>query len=388
MKLKILSDENIFCVKEAFDHLGSIKLVPGRNMTENMLEDIDLLLVRSVTQVNENLLRNSSVKMVCSATIGTDHIDLNYLSDRGIAFSNAAGSNANSVAEYVMAAITELAIKYNFTFSDLTLGIVGVGNIGKIVEKYASKLGASVLLNDPPLERLTNDPKYLHLDDLMQADIVTLHVPLNRTGIDKTVHLFDKKRLRKMKQDSLLINTSRGSVVDNQALKDVLLSGQLKNAVLDVWENEPFIDKELLNSVVLGTPHIAGYSLDGKVNGTYQIYKAVCEKFNFRLDWDPYKSIPEPKNESIKISEKFEKLEYKLLEIVKKVYDIRRDDKNLREILNLNIQSSGYYFDQLRKEYPIRREFYNTKVILPFCKRLLLDPIQSLGFNVEFEKMK
>jgi len=385
MKLKILADENIFCVEEAFDHLGSIKLVLGREINVNMLKNIDLLLVRSVTQVDEDLLKDTSVKMVCSATIGTDHIDLNYLSQKGIAFSNAAGCNANSVAEYVVAALLELANKYNFIFSDLTLGIVGVGNIGKIVEKYARGLGISVLLNDPPLARLTNDSKYLQLDELMQADIITLHVPLNRTGIDKTVHLFDKQRLQGMKKGSFLINTSRGSVVDNHALKDVLLSGQLKNAVLDVWENEPFIDKKLLNLIEIGTPHIAGYSLDGKVNGTYQIYCAVCEDFNIKPLLEPSESLPKPENDFINVSKKIKNFDCELLEVVKKVYNIRKDDKNMRKVTSLDRQESGYYFDQLRKEYPMRREFFNMKVILPLNKNDLFESLLSLGFKVEFK---
>ena len=382
MKLKIIADENIPYVTEAFSHLGSVETLSGREIKKNHLKNADLLLVRSVTKVNSELINSTAIKMVCSATIGTDHIDLDFLARHGIYFSNAAGSNANSAAEYVMAALLELAVAYNWGLNRLKIGIVGVGNIGKIVNKMARGLGLQVFLNDPPLARETGDTKYRPLEELMQADIISLHVPLTYTGIDKTFHLFDEHRLKTMKEGSVLINCSRGPAVDNQALNKVLISGHLKSAVLDVWENEPDIDQKLLDLVEIGTPHIAGYSLDGKVNGTFQIYQSVCLRFGIKSVWKPELSLPEPGKKTVTPSKIPPGLERGLLSLVREIYPIRRDDQNLREIFKLYPTNLGSKFDQLRKEYPVRREFFNTKVVLPPEGKYLEKKLKILGFQV------
>lgn len=381
MKLKIVADENIPYVTDAFSHLGSVELLSGREIKTDHLKNADLLLVRSVTKVNSELIKSTPVKMVCSATIGTDHIDLDFLAQHGIHFSNAAGSNANSAAEYVLAALLELAVTYKWSLNRLKIGIVGVGNIGKIIEKIARGLGLEVLLNDPPLARETGDKKYLPLEKLMHADIITLHVPLTRTGIDKTFHLFDEHWLKKMTDGSVLINASRGPAVDNKALSKVLSSGQLKTAVLDVWENEPDIDQELLDLVEIGTPHIAGYSLDGKANGTFQIYQSVCLRFGIKSVWTPELSLPEPEKKIVALSQTVPNLEQGLLNIVSEIYPIRRDDLNLRETFKLYTTNLGSQFDKLRKEYPVRREFFNTKVELPPEGKYLEKKLKILGFK-------
>lgn len=381
MKLKIVADENIPYVTDAFSHLGSVELLSGREIKTDHLKNADLLLVRSVTKVNSELIKSTPVKMVCSATIGTDHIDLDFLAQHGIHFSNAAGSNANSAAEYVLAALLELAVTYKWSLNRLKIGIVGVGNIGKIIEKIARGLGLEVFLNDPPLARETGDKKYLPLEKLMHADIITLHVPLTHTGIDKTFHLFDEHWLKKMTDGSVLINASRGPAVDNKALSKVLSSGQLKTAVLDVWENEPDIDQELLDLVEIGTPHIAGYSLDGKANGTFQIYQSVCLRFGIKSVWTPELSLPEPEKKIVALSQTVPNLEQGLLNIVSEIYPIRRDDLNLRETFKLYTTNLGSQFDKLRKEYPVRREFFNTKVELPPEGKYLEKKLKILGFK-------
>jgi erythronate-4-phosphate dehydrogenase len=289
---KIIADENIPCAREAFSHLGEVRLLPGRAITRESLLDADLLLVRSITPVNAKLLQNTAVRFVGTATIGTDHVDTAYLERQNIAFASATGSNANSVAEYVVAALVHRAIKHGLSLASLTLGVVGVGHVGSRVEKMATALGMRVRLNDPPLARQTHDPQYLPLDALMEADVITLHTPLAREGEDATFHLFDATRLQAMKCGSMLINTSRGAVVDNAALKTALQSGHLAAAILDVWENEPDIDVELLRLVEIGTPHIAGYSLDGKLNGTHQIYLAACEFIGVAPQWRLESALP------------------------------------------------------------------------------------------------
>jgi erythronate-4-phosphate dehydrogenase len=379
----IVADENIPCVREAFSHLGDVRLLPGRAMSRELLADAELLLVRAVAKVDAKLLHDTAVRFVATATIGTDHVDTNYLTQQGIAFTSAAGSNANSVAEYVMAALLHHAVKHELALAKLTLGIVGVGHIGSRVAKMAAGLGMRVLLNDPPLARQTHDPKFLPLDALMEADVITLHTPLTHTGEDATVHLFDRARLQKMKPGSILFNTCRGEVVDNAALKEVLQSGHLRSAVLDVWEDEPEIDMELLQLVEIGTPHIAGYSLDGKLNGTNQIYRAACEFLGIAPQWQMEKALPVIAEPAIRLEEKFGTNERKLDTLIKRVYDIASDDRRLRAALNMPAAEGGRHFDELRKKYPVRREFHNYAVNCETEEKNLISQISALGFRVE-----
>jgi len=380
---KIVADENIPCVREAFSHLGEIALLPGRALNREALADADLLLVRAVTKVDAKLLHDTAVRLVATATIGTDHVDTNYLAQQNIAFTSAAGSNANSVAEYVMAALLHHANAHELSLAKLTLGIVGVGHIGSLVAKMAEGLGRRVLLNDPPLARATRDPKFLPLDALLDADIVTLHTPLTHTGEDATFHLFDKTRLKKMKHGSVLFNTCRGEVVDNAALKEVLQNGHIRAAVLDVWENEPEIDMELLQLIEIGTPHIAGYSLDGKLNGTKQIYRAACEFLGVAPQWRMETALPVITEPAIRLEENLETNEKKLVTLIKHVYDITADDRRLRASLNMPARERIRHFDDLRKKYPVRREFHNYVVKANLLETVLVDQIETLGFQLK-----
>lgn len=378
---KIVADENIPCVREAFSPLGEVRLLPGRAMSRAALADADLLLIRAVTKVDAKLLHDTAVRFVATATIGTDHVDTNYLAQQGIAFTSAAGSNANSVVEYVMAALLHHAVKHNLCLAKLTLGIVGVGHIGSRVAKMAAGLGMNVLLNDPPLARETHDPKFLPLDALMEADIITLHTPLTHIGEDATFHLFDGARLKQMKHGSVLINTCRGEVVDHAALKEVLQGGHLRSAVLDVWENEPEIDTALLQLVEIGTPHIAGYSLDGKLNGTNQIYHAACQFLGVAPQWQMEKALPVIPEPMIRLEENFGTNEKKLDTLIKRVYDIMADDHRLRVALTVPAAERARYFDELRKKYPVRREFHNYFVEIDQNRKSPLPFIQALGFQ-------
>jgi len=325
-------------------------------------------------------LRGTPIRFVGTATIGDDHVDLAYLQQQGIAFANAAGSNANSVAEYVMAAMIHHAAQRDLALQDLTIGIVGVGHIGSRVAKMAAGLGLRVLLNDPPLARQTGDPKFLPLDALMAADIVTLHTPLTTAGADATFHLFDASRLGKMKTGSLLINTCRGAVVDNAALKKILQQGRLA-AILDVWENEPEIDAALLQLIEIGTPHIAGYSLEGKLNGVAQIYHAACEFLGVTPQWRMQTALPPVDTPLIQVQPNFASSEKKLAALIKHAYDLTADDRRLREYLRQPVEDRGRYFDRLRRDYPIRREFYNYQVNAESGGASLLPQIKALGFQ-------
>ena len=373
--MRIVADPNIPLVQEAFGPLGEVRLVPGREITIRSVRDADALLVRSVTPVNAGLLDGSAVRFVATATIGVDHVDQEYLSGKGIGFASAQGSNANSVAEYVAAAMLETARRRKFRLRDKTLGVIGVGQVGSRVVRNAHALGMRVLQNDPPRARAEKRSEFVPLERLLaEADILTLHVPLARKGPDTTFHLFDRDRLATLElRKPVLINTSRGAVVDNRALLKAIDGEWLGGVVLDVWENEPKISPELLDVVDLATPHIAGYSFDGKVNGTRVIYRAFCDAFGIKPDWEP--TLPPPPVPRIELTvSSGEDDEEVLRRIVRRVYDITADDAALRkDVLT---------FDKLRAEYPVRREFFNTELVLRGAGENLRAKSAALGFKM------
>lgn len=376
--IKIIVDENILFAKEAFSLLGDVKLLSGRDINNKILNNADVIIVRSITKVDEHLLKNTPIKFVGTATIGTDHIDLEYLKRNNIAFADAKGCNAYSVAEYLMAALLKIAIQFKFTLRNKSIGIVGVGNVGSKVARFAKALGMKVLLNDPPLKREGDRQEFVELDKILSADVITLHVPLNLNGIDKTYHLFDKKKLSELNDGALLINTSRGAVIDNEGLLEIIDQKKLK-VVLDVWENEPEINIDLLNKVIIGTPHIAGYSLEGKINGTEIIFKALCNYLNTNVSFN-FRIAP-PQNSTININESGF-IEEDIEKIISSIYPIKRDDKSMREMIKLNPEERRKYFDLMRKNYPVRREFNNYTIkngdVNPTISKILKD----LRFNI------
>lgn len=378
--MKILADSKIPYVLEAFADIAEVTVVDTQNITPAALHDADVLVVRSETRVDKRLLGDSTVKFVATSTIGVDHVDTDYLQERGIGFASAPGSNANSVAEYIVSALLVLAARQRRVLSGRTIGVVGVGNVGAIVVRYARALGMSVLQNDPPRARATGDPAFLPLDELMTADVVTLHVPLTKAGPDKTYHLFDEERIRRMKPGSLLINTSRGSVVGTEGIKRALCSGHLAGSVLDVWEGEPAIDPELLSLVMLGTPHIAGYSFDGKLNGVVMIHDAVCEHFGLPSAWAPQATPGKEVGGPILIAGDGTP-EGALLVAIRSCYDIESDDRRLRAMLKLPPSDRPAQFRRLRAEYPVRREFSNYRVVIPDSRSSLAGVFQTLGFK-------
>jgi erythronate-4-phosphate dehydrogenase len=373
-------------VVQALEEIGNVTALGTHEITRDAIRDADILIVRSETKVNRDLLEGSRVKFVGTVTIGTDHVDEEYLTEKGIAFVSAPGSNSNSVSEYITAALLDLARTYHFNLNEKTIGIVGVGNVGSKVWRKAEALGMRVLLNDPPLERQGSSYPLHSLDELMDADFVTVHVPLTRLGPDATYHLFDEKRIHDMKRNAVLINTSRGAVVETEALKGALLEKHLAGAVLDVWEGEPSIHASLLDLVTLGSPHIAGYSLDGKLNALQMNYDALCRFLSLPLERDIHALAPDPGWPDIKIDMVNVSGEQALHEIVKKCYDIRQDDRLLRQLVSVPEIERGKYFQKLRAEYRLRREFFNFTVSLPRRAKELSDAIRLLGFNVRNEE--
>ena len=380
--MRIVADENIPYVDEAFGRLGEVRTVPGRTMSVDDVGDADVLLVRSVTRVDEGLLGRSKVRFVGTATIGTDHVDVDYLRSRRIAFSSAAGSNANSVAEYVVATLLTLGERLGIDWAGRTLGVVGVGNIGRLVVRNAAAMGMRVLQNDPPRARAEGAEAFAELDAVCaEADVITLHTPLTREGVDRTLHLFDRDRLASLRPGTILMNSGRGAVVDNAALLAALRDGRLAAACLDVWENEPSIDVGLLEAVAIGTPHIAGYSFDGKVAGTKMLFDAVCRELGLEGTWQPADCLPAPTVPRLEIDATGRSDQAVLRDAVRRVYDVEADDGRLRGLLELPPDQRGGRFDHLRKTYSVRREFHNTQVALAGGDGRVRDTLHTWGFR-------
>jgi len=348
----------------------------GRAISRNDLLDADALIVRTRTKCNGALLDGTPVKFIASATIGFDHIDTAFCDKRKIGWTNAAGCNSSSVQQYIAAALVHIANKLSLRLEGKTIGIVGVGNVGGKVERLCRMLGANVLLNDPPRERREGSGAFVSLDEILwQSDIVTLHVPLNREGVDKTFHLGDERFFSRLKPSQILFNTSRGEVLETQALRRCLKEKRIAACVLDVWENEPEIDRELLGLVDIGSPHIAGYSADGKANGTSMSVQAVSRFFGLNLNnWTPA-TVPEPLQPLIEIDCKGRARQEIFGKLVSHTYDILSDDRRLRQ--------SPQTFEQQRGEYPLRREFPSFAVRLKNASDEITSFVKAFGFAID-----
>lgn len=374
-------DKNIPYVRQAFEQLGDVSMVETTQLTNGAVRDADALIVRSETRVGEELLGGSRVTFVGTATIGIDHVDTGFLQSRGIAFASAPGCNSNSVKEYFVAALLHLSRVHGMQFHGKTMGVVGVGHVGGKVAEVSRALGLDVLENDPPLARLSGEKRFIPLDDLMDCDLISLHVPLTRGGTDPTYHLFDRDRFRRLKPGVVFINTSRGGVADTEALKKAILERRISHSVLDVWENEPAIDPELLSMSTLGTPHIAGYSLEGKINGLVMVRAAACDHFSLHSHWDPYRQADLPAMNDVEIPAGTLRLEEMLDHVVKQCYDISLDDAALRLLLNDPPDERSRSFSHLRSNYRVRREFSNYAVSLPRKHGRLKDTLAGIGFT-------
>jgi erythronate-4-phosphate dehydrogenase len=385
--MKIVADENIPFVKECFASIGDVQTFSGRKITPEVATDADCLLVRSITPVNEKLLANSKIKFVATATIGFEHVDIEYLNNRGIDFASAPGSNANSVADYLVAALLSVAQKHKITLEGKSIGVVGVGNVGSKVARKCAVLGMNVKLNDPPLFRQTSDTKYRPLNELFDCDFITLHTPLTREGEDKTYHLADEKFFASLKTGCIFINTCRGAVHETDALKNAIKQNKVSAVILDVWEKEPNIDCELLRMVDISTPHIAGYSLDGKIAGMIMIYEATCKYFGLKPKHKIEDFLPPPTVPQITIDKIDAAPQTLLHQTVQQVYPINRDDFNTREIAMVEPDKRGKFFDDLRKNYPVRREFQNTTIILATeSTEDTENKLKGIGFKVKKQR--
>ena len=393
--MKIIVDENNPYAEQAFSTLGEVTALPAAKITREALRDSEILACRSTIRVNADLLEETAVRCVATATIGTDHFDVAYLDRAGIRWYSAPGSNADSVADYFTAALLSVAQTQGAALEGRTLGVIGCGNVGSRVARRAQALGMRVLENDPPLARQTGqaeactlnssgDPRYRPLDDLFAADYITLHTPLTREGPDATHHLVNEAFLRRMRPGAVLINTARGAVVNGTSFKAALRGGRIAAAVLDVWEGEPSPDPELAELAFLATPHVAGHSFDGKVAGAMQIYRQVCEYLGRKPTFDPAPLLPPPDVPEIVVDAAGRADEDLIREVVLTVYPIRNDDARFREAMALPAAPDrAGAFAALRTNYPRRREFSWTRVLARNPSETLLQKLRGLSFQAE-----
>lgn len=378
--MKIVIDENIPFAREVFGLLGSVVALPGGAISSEVVREASVLVVRSITPVNAALLQGSTVQFVGTATAGCDHIDQEYLKNNKILFASAAGANANSVAEYVISALFLHAQKKEEALRGKTLGIVGVGHVGQLLARKASAIGMIPILNDPPLQRRTGKRDYRSFQEACGADFISLHVPLSNEGEDATRHLLNEKTLRALSPKTLVINTSRGEVIDHPALFKQITARQLAPPILDVWADEPAINWDFLQDVEIGTPHIAGYALDGKVAGTRIIYETLCSALGVMPAW-PDQSLPLAASRKIQIDANAGDELTILSNLCGQAYDLSSDVRRFMALLDLPLASRPTAFEHLRKTYPTRREFQTLSLVVHKSHTKLLDPIVGLGFQ-------
>ncbi len=375
--MNILVDENIAFATEAFSTLGTVYKMPGRKITNQHLSNIDFLIVRSVTQINRNLLGSARTSFVGTTTIGTDHFDIDFLKERRIKFVSSPGCNSQAVAEYLFSAIINIAVKKKISLENKSIGIIGYGNIGKKVAKLCKIIGLKVLVNDALLEKTKSNISFSSLDEVLKTDIITLHVPYTSEGEYKTHYLIDKKEIEELKENAILINTSRGSVVNNDALYYALNRENIYT-IFDVWENEPELSKKLLEKIDIATQHIAGYSLEGKVNGTKIIYDKLCNFLDKEISWEP--KLPKVSNNVFRYSSNDDLLT-NLNNFTKVISHLDVDTIELKKASELILKELSNYFDKLRKNYKLRREFNNYTIQMDIENKEIEETLRQIGFK-------
>ena len=377
--MKILADQNIPCVEEAFRDLGEVVLMPGRDIRPEHLADCQCLIVRTVTRVDAGLLNGTPVEFVGTATIGTDHIDLDYLAEAGIGCSNAAGCNAEAASEYVISGLFALAQRNDFDPFELKAGIVGFGNVGSRLHHKLDTLGIDCLVCDPPLQEAgISSQEFVDLDTILrECNFVTLHVPLTRAGRHPTYHLLDAERLQQLPEGCLLVNAARGAVIDNRALLELLNKRTDLHVFLDTWEQEPNPSRDLLRRVDLATPHIAGYSVEGRLRGTQMVLDAACKHFKLGSSWHLSQQLPADQCIDLQPSNSIGSAWH---ELFYQHFDIWRDHEALISGSELDAASFAAHFDTLRRVYLDRLE-YERFIVQPQNTEITVQVLQQLGFK-------
>ncbi|NDV95395.1 4-phosphoerythronate dehydrogenase PdxB [Dysgonomonas sp. 521] len=352
--MKIIADKNIPYLQGVAEQYGEVTYLDGAAFTHEAIKDADTLIVRTVTRFDETNLKGMNVKLICSATIGYDHIDTEYCDAHGIIWRNAPGCNSGSVQQYIVSALITIARKQGFDLKDKTIGIVGVGNVGKKVAKACEILGMKVLLNDPPRQKAENNNLFVDLDTIInEADIITFHTPLTKEGEYKTYHLADNAFFSSLKRKPIIINSARGAIIDTEAIKKAIKRNEISGAIIDCWENEPLIDLEYMNLADIATPHIAGYSADGKANATRMSLESVADFYGMNKEPASAIKAPEPDNALIDLNN--------YSDSANRIYGAILYTYNLLSDFN-RLKASPETFKRLRNEYPLRREYGAYKI--------------------------
>lgn len=343
-RLKIVADKAIPFLEGVFDPYADMTYLPGDKIGPEDVMDADVLMVRTRTKCNADLLEGSKVKFIATATIGTDHIDFPYCDSKGIVVRNAPGCNAGGVMEYVFSALYGLASRKSISLQGDTIGIIGVGHVGSLIERMGRALGFKILKCDPPRAEAEGSFGFCDLEYLLQnSQIVTLHVPLDET----TRGMANSEFFSLMQPGAFFINAARGEVVCDDALKAAI--PKLGPVIIDTWNHEPDIDLDLMDKVAIATPHIAGYSYQGKQNGTAAAVRAVAHYFGITELYEFFPKTDLPENEAVKLDLK-DLNQGEIASVLQYNYPIFTDDFMLR----LNPEN----FDKLRSEYNYRREVY------------------------------
>jgi erythronate-4-phosphate dehydrogenase len=373
--MKIIIDDKIPYMEGALEPFAEVVYLPGNLTTAEAVKDADALITRTRTLCNRDVLEGSKVRFIATATIGFDHIDTRYCKAEGIEWINAPGCNAQSVNQYISSALVSWSMKKGLPLKDKTIGIVGVGQVGSRVAETCDVLGMKVLLNDPPRERSEGPSQFVSLRKIQeQADIISFHVPLNMAGVDRTYHMVNRQFLENLERKPLIINSSRGEVFFSEDVLFARGADRIAGMVIDCWENEPRLDLDLLKLADYGIPHIAGYSQDGKANGTKTSVRAVSRFFGLGIDdWEP-PFIDPPRNPAIELDGSGQNEASILAEAILSTYDIGDDDAALR--------NDPESFEQLRGDYPVRREFDSFSIRAANIEPETLNKLGRLGFRV------
>ncbi len=372
--MKFIVDDKIPYIQGALEPFGEVIYLAGAKTTAGIVRDADAIVTRTRTKCNEALLKDSSVKFIATATIGFDHIDTAYCSEAGIEWTNAPGCNSKSVEQYIASTLFVLAEKYNFELKGKTMGVVGVGQVGSKVARFCEMIGMNVLRNDPPRERAEGSVGFASLTEIQEkADFISFHVPLNMEGDDATFHLANDGFFSQLPKKPFVFNSCRGEVFDTEAVKKALKAGQIAGAVIDCWENEPELDLELLAACDIATPHIAGYSKDGKANGTSMSIQAISRHFGLGADDWTCPNIELPAQTKISLNGLGCSEKEIISQAILATYDIRTDDAALR--------ANPMDFEKLRGDYPVRREFPVFTIEAENVSEEILNTLQRIGFQ-------
>jgi len=369
--MRIAVDQNITAARDTFTRHGDVIRVDGRHLSNEHMQGVDALIIRSVTKVDAGLLQHTPVGFVGTTTIGTDHLDIPWLEQQGITWANAPGCNADSAAQYTLAMIWLACERLGRSLADQRVGIIGRGNVGSRVQTLLQAIGADTVANDPPLAD-SGVSGLVSLEEALAQDIICLHVPLTRNGPYPTFQFIAQQQLAQMPDGALLVNSARGDVIDGQSLKRHL-AGQRLHAAFDCWPGEPDIDTELLKATTVATPHIAGYSDDGKRNGTMMVYDAFC-------DWAGETSVTSGHDADGKTELTIEAESNVISAALDAACFVRKHDQAMKDLSRLPPEQRPLEFDRLRREYPRRRDFHAWKIC---CEQTgPLEMLSRLGFSL------